>query len=66
MAKKKRSGSPMAQLSGKFPVNLGNDSSKRFNPKRLQKGHSSLAQLSGTFPVDLGADGSKRFTPKSP
>ena len=62
----KRSGSPMAQLSGTFPVKLGRDESKRINPKRLQKAHSSLAQLSGTFPVDLGADGSKRFTPKSP
>ena len=66
MAKKKRNGSPLAQLSGTFPVNLGNDSAKRFNPKRLPKGHSILAQLSGTFPVNLGSDGSKRFNPKAP
>lgn len=52
--------------TGKFPVNMDKDKSKRFTPPANPKGYSSFAPSTGDFPVKTSKGSEKRFNPPAP
>jgi len=49
--------------TGSFPVKIGHDTSKRFNPMKPKGPGADIKMKTGKFPVTIWNDKSKRFTP---